>query len=250
MDKTQLWKKLNLLYNDNSLKSRIENYINAEPKTLEWIESFEKNSIFYDVGSNIGGYSFIASFNSNVKTIYSFEPNLDNFYSQIITCRNNDIKNIHPFNLAVNNNNTFNFFKYDKGFKGKGEPIYKGSKGTFGEELKDQMMESDYSNPFKRGITWETGIIGISLDSLIYEFNMPIPNYLKIDVDGNDLLVLKGAKKLLNENDLKEVYIEVDDKIYPNEEIEKFMLNYNFNIEKDINVGSKNKPMRMVLYKR
>jgi len=256
MDKIQLWKKLNLLYNDNSLETRIKSYINDEPQTLKWIESFEKDSIFYDVGSNIGGYSLIASLNSNVKTIYSFEPNLDNFYSQIITCRNNNIKNIYPFNLAVNNNNIFDFFKYDSGFNPKvlsnykKKPVYKGSKGTFGEELKDQMMKSNYSNPFKRGITWETGIIGISLDSLIYEFNMPIPNYLKIDVDGNDLLVLKGAKKLLNENNLKEVYVEIDNEIYPNEEIEKFMLSYNFSILHNINVGSEKKPINMVLFKK
>ena len=243
-------KKLNRIYNNTNLAKRISSYTNDEPLTIEWIESFEKNSVFYDIGSNIGGYSFIASFNDNVKTIYSFEPNLDNFYSQITTCRNNDIKNIYPFNLAINDNNTFNFFKYDKGFKGKGEPIYKGSKGTFGEELKDQMMESDYSNPFKRGITWETGIIGISLDSLIYEFNMPIPNYLKIDVDGNDFLVLSGAKRLLNEPNVKEIFIEIDDKIYQDNEIEKFMLKYSFNIKKNINVGSENKPMRMVLYAR
>ena len=70
MNNIQLWKKLNLLYNDNSLETRIKTYINDEPQTLEWIESFEKNSIFYDIGSNIGGYSFIASFNDNVKTIY------------------------------------------------------------------------------------------------------------------------------------------------------------------------------------
>tara|TARA_R110000851_G_scaffold266522_1_gene419018 strand:- start:978 stop:1748 length:771 start_codon:yes stop_codon:yes gene_type:complete len=252
-------KKLNKIYNNSKLSKRINSYTGDEPLTIEWIESFEKNSIFYDIGSNIGGYSFIASFNSNVKTIYSFEPNLDNFYSQIIACRNNDIKNIHPFNLAVNNNNTFNFFKYDRGYNpdklnydiSEKKPIYKaGSKGTFGEELKDQMIKSDYSNPFKRGITWETGIIGISLDSLVYEFNMPIPNYLKIDVDGNDFLVLSGAERLLNEPNVKEIFIEIDDKIYQDGEIEKFMLKYSFNIEKNINVGSEDKPMRMVLYKK
>ena len=112
------------------------------------------------------------------------------------------------------------------------------------------MIKSDYSNPFKRGITWETGIIGISLDSLVYEFNMPIPNYLKIDVDGNDFLVLSGAERLLNEPNVKEIFIEIDDKIYQDGEIEKFMLKYSFNIEKNINVGSEDKPMRMVLYKK
>ena len=73
------------------------------------------------------------------------------------------------------------------------------------------MLKSDYSNPFKRGINLEVGILGLSLDSLIYEFNLPIPNYLKIDIDGNELLVLKGAKRLLKEPNLKEIFVEIDD---------------------------------------
>ena len=138
--------------------------------------------------------------------------------------------------------NTFNYFNYDR--------TCNGSKGTFGKELKTQMLKSDYSNPFKRGIKLQMGILGLSLDSLIYEFNMPIPNYLKIDVDGNDLFALTGAKRLLNENNLKEIFIEIDDKIYSNNEIENFMKNYNFNKIENLNVGTNKKPIRMVLYKR
>ena len=79
---------------------------------------------------------------------------------------------------------------------------------------------------------------------------MPIPNYIKIDVDGNDLLILLGAERLLNEPNLKEIFIEIDDKIYEKNEIETLMQKYSFNVEKNINVGTDKKPMRMVLYKR
>ena len=92
--------------------------------------------------------------------------------------------------------------------------------------------------------------MGVSLDSLVYEFGLDIPNYIKIDVDGNDLLVLKGAKKLLYEKTVKEIYVEIDDKIYTNNEIENFMKKYPYKINKNINVGTKQKPMRMVLYVR
>ena len=234
-------KELNRIYNNNSLSKRINSYTNDEPLTIEWIESFGNDSVFYDIGSNIGGFSFIASHIKNIK-VFSFEPNFENFYAHLSAVKKNKIKNIFPLNLALNNINEFNYFKYDN--------THAGSKGTFGEELKSQMLKSQYSNPFKRGISLEVGILGVSLDSLIYNFNMPIPNYVKIDVDGNDLLVLSGAKRLLNEPNLKEIFIEIDDKIYQNNEIETFMQKYNFNVEKNINVGSKDKPMRMVLYKK
>ena len=56
-------KELNRTYNNSSLSKRINSYTNDEPLTIEWIESFRNDSVFYDIGSNIGGFSFIASYN-------------------------------------------------------------------------------------------------------------------------------------------------------------------------------------------
>ena len=225
---------------NSSLANRCSSYINDEPLTLDWLESFDENSIFYDIGSNIGGFSFLASvINKNIK-VFSFEPNFMNFYCQLKTCVQNKFSNIFPMNLAINDNDEFNLFKYDW--------LNNGSKGTFGDKLKAEMLNSDYSNPFKRGISSEIGILGVSLDSLVYDFGLDIPNYIKIDVDGNDLLVLEGAKKLLYEDSVKEIFVEIDDKIYTNNEIENFMKNYPYKVKKNINVGTKQKPMRMILY--
>jgi len=237
--------KLNKYYKnylDDKLVKRLNSYIEDEPKTIKWIESFDSDSVFYDIGSNVGGFSVISAIaQPNVK-VYSFEPNFINFYVQTYVCKTNKIKNVFPLNIAINDTKQFNYFKYDY--------TYKGSKGTFGTELRDQMLQSDYSNPFKRGINMEVGILGLSLDSLVYEFNMPKPNYIKIDVDGNDLLALKGAKLLLDDPALKEIFIEIDDKIYKNNEIEEWMDNYDFDKVENLNVGTNKKPMRMVLYKR
>ena len=163
-------KELNKIYNNVNLTKRINSYTNDEPLTIKWIKSFKDNSTFYDIGSNIGGFSFIASYTKDIK-VFSFDPNFENFYTCLSAVKNNKIKNIYPLNLALNNIDEFNYFKYDN--------THAGSKGTFGEELKSQLLKSQYSNPFKRGISLEVGILGISLDSLIYSFNMPIPNYKK-----------------------------------------------------------------------
>tara|TARA_B110000285_G_C15111803_1_gene611565 strand:+ start:1126 stop:1884 length:759 start_codon:yes stop_codon:yes gene_type:complete len=245
------YKKLARLYSNGKVKKsekhelqkRINSYVEDEPLTIQWIESFNENSVFYDIGSNIGGFSIITSLIHDDIQIYSFEPNYMNFNCQIETCRDNNFSNIFPMNLAINNTNEFNIFKYDK--------LNVGSKGTFGDELKEQMLKSQYSNPFKRGISHEIGILGVSLDSLVYEFGIPAPDYIKLDIDGNDLLALQGAKKLLQDgNKVKELYIEIDDKIYGDNEIDNLMKNHNFKVVKNDNVGSKSKPMRMVLYKR
>ena len=72
-------------------------------------------------------------------------------------------------------------------------------------------------------------------------------NLVKIDVDGNESLIIDGAKKLLKEKELKEIFIEIDDSIDSNQNIYNIMKNYNFN-EKKIIKFSKN--LKMILFSR
>ena len=50
---------------------------------------------------------------------------------------------------------------------------------------------------------------GLSLDELISEFSLPPPDYLKIDVDGIEHLILQGGIKTLK--NLKSIFIEVSE---------------------------------------
>lgn len=226
-----------------SLHRRCKAYSCDEPKTLEWLNTFEDNTIFYDIGSNIGGFSFIANMINKSVKIYSFEPNFMNFYTQIKTCKENKIKNFFPFNVAINDENTFNSFKYSHASNG--------GDGTFGDTLKEKMKNSKYGNPFNRTCSnLEIGILGVSLDSLVYDYGLPSPDYCKIDVDGNELLVLKGANRLLKEGKIKEIFVEIDDDVYPDKELENFIELYQMKKVKDLNVGSVEKPIRMVLYEK
>lgn len=229
-------------FGEEPMRRRLEAYMIDEPYTIDWIKSFVPKSVFWDIGANVGGFSFIAALTHPEMRVFSFEPNFINFYNQVKTCRENGIKNVFPFNVAVNHKSEVNFFHYDI--------VNNGSKGTFGSELKNQLAKSDYGNPFKRGINHKVSILGVSLDSLVYEYGIDKPNYIKIDVDGNELLVVKGAEKLLNESCIKQIFIEIDDKIYENNEIEKFMSSYSFFVEKDMQVGTDKKPLRMILYTR
>ena len=53
-------------------------------------------------------------------------------------------------------------------------------------------------------------IFGTTIDFLINSKIVNVPNYMKIDVDGIEHLILNGAKDLLKNNDLEEVCIEVN----------------------------------------
>ena len=52
-------------------------FLSKEPETLEWINSFHPNSVFFDVGANIGLYSIYAAKSVNAE-VYCFEPSVFN----------------------------------------------------------------------------------------------------------------------------------------------------------------------------
>jgi hypothetical protein len=55
----------------------------------------------------------------------------------------------------------------------------------------------------------------VALDRLVADFELPLPNHLKIDVDGGEVRVLRGARQVLRDRRLQTVLIEVDDEVRP-----------------------------------
>ena len=75
-----------------------------------------------------------------------------------------------------------------------------GSISTFGENF-DNNGNLIYSikNQYK--------IFGTSINYLLTEKILEIPNYIKIDVDGLEHLILEGANKFLKNEELKEISV-------------------------------------------
>ncbi len=52
---------LNFFCPNYLIKYRIDTLLTKEPETISWINTFNQDEIFYDVGSNIGLYSCYAA---------------------------------------------------------------------------------------------------------------------------------------------------------------------------------------------
>ena len=180
---------------NNLNKFRVKTFSTKEPETLDWIDNFENNSVFWDIGSNIGLYTCYAAKKKNCK-VFSFEPSIFNLE---LLARNININNLEkmvtlipiPLNEKVEINN-FNMSNRDWG----------GALSTFGKEY-----THDGTN-IKSNFSYST--LGISMDDAIDFMNLPYPKYIKIDVDGIEHLILKGASKTLKK--VSSLLIEVDDK--------------------------------------
>ena len=60
---------------------RAKTYTIKEPDTLNWLDSFEPGSCYFDLGANIGQYSlYPAKKYGNDIQVYSFEPQCANYY--------------------------------------------------------------------------------------------------------------------------------------------------------------------------
>lgn len=133
----------------------------------------EGDSVFVDIGANNGFYSLFVASLSPKSVIYSFEPVPGTFKRLVRNLEINNFRNAHIFNLAL------------------------GSKE--GDALISISSIEDGLNSLKEIESVESKIpVHMStLDNILYPRKIDI---IKIDVEGYEEEVLKGAKKTINEN--------------------------------------------------
>ncbi len=179
---------------------RVNTFFTKEPETLEWIDKFEKNEIiFWDIGANIGLYSiYNALKNKNSKT-FCFEPSSSNLRT---LTRNISINNLEdkisvlPIALS-NKKREFQLLK-------EGDFVEGGALNSFGENFNFEGKQFISKMSYK--------LFGTSIDSLIEDKILTIPDYVKIDVDGIEHLILEGgATNCLKDKKLKSVSIEINE---------------------------------------
>ena len=170
-----------------------------EPETVEWIESHVRaGDVFYDIGANVGAYSLVAhAVAGGDCTVYAFEPSFSTFAALSENVRLNGCDGkIIPLHVALSAETkvfTFNYSQVVPGAASHGldQPI--------GEDLK----------PFVP--TFTQPILSYKLDELIDQFSLLPPSHIKLDVDGSESDVLKGADKTLGSPQLRSILVEIDE---------------------------------------
>lgn len=165
-----------------------------EPETLEWIKGFNSDDKLLDIGANIGIYSLYAA--SRGINVIAIEPDAQNYALLNLNIMLNNFGNkIMPYCIAVHNEtiiSKFNISSFEWG----------GAMNSFDNDLDH---EGNVYKPIH-----SHGVYGTSLDSLTESIPF-MPNHLKVDVDGNEYLILLGAKKFLKNKNLKSILIELED---------------------------------------
>ena len=175
-------------------KKRYDTMFTKEEDTIEWIDNFENNKTFWDIGSNVGIYSiYYAKKNINNQVI-SFEPSVFNL--EILARNiflNKTTKNITLIPLCINSHNKIDTFNMNN-------TTYGGALSGFGVEYDEYFQ--------KREINFQYKTISMSLDKIKHIYSLNCPNYIKIDVDGIENLILDGSNELLKNNQLLSILVE------------------------------------------
>lgn len=175
-------------------KYRADTFSTKEPETLEWIDSIPRDSLVWDIGANIGLYTCYAAKSRGCR-VFAFEPSVFNLGLLARNIALNGIADravIVPLPLsdalAVS---ALNMTSTDLG----------GALSTFGQTYGH---DGQALHPV---FTFQT--IGVSMVDAVELLRIPQPDYIKMDVDGIEHLILKGGMPVLRA--AKGVLIEIND---------------------------------------
>jgi len=166
---------VNPLFHSNLCRSG--SLLDYEPEMRKVLTAFTKpGMVAYDIGANVGVFSFL--FESAVGAdgvVYAFEPERNNY-------------NCLEKSLEKDNNRNIILDKRAVG-KSQGTEQFDRRGGAFSGRL----IGDAHYNTTDNIETVET----VSVDYLVEEEGYRVPDIMKIDVEGNEGMVLEGMKNIL-----------------------------------------------------
>ena len=152
-------------------------------------QDLKEGDVFYDIGANVGFFSVIAAkLVGNIGKVYAFEPGGENAASIRYNAGLNKFEQIEVIEKAVSI-----------------------TSGTA------QLLLAQYSGghafataDVPPDLAGETTVDLVSIDELIIQQQIVPPNFIKVDVEGAELDVLKGMQETIKTYQPTIIY-EVDD---------------------------------------
>jgi FkbM family methyltransferase len=173
---------------------RISTFSSKEPETLEWIDNLPRGCVVWDIGANVGLYSCYAAKARDCR-VFAFEPavfNLELLARNIWLNALTERVTIVPLPLTdVSAVSKLNMTTTDWG----------GALSTFGQ---DYGFDGE---PLRKVFEFQT--LGITINEAAALLGIPQPDFIKIDVDGIEHLILSGGAQVLE--GIEGISIEIND---------------------------------------
>jgi len=152
----------------------------------------KEDPVFFDVGANIGNYSVSLFDTFPNATIHAFEPHPKNFFSLKERAPSNKLK---CYNIAVGESQG-KLTLYDRA------DCDGSSHASLYEEV---ITEIHKKNSVEFTVPVET------LNEFCLERKITEIDFMKVDTEGNEMSVLRGAKKLIESGSIKCIHFEFNE---------------------------------------
>lgn len=151
------------------------------------------DSIVFDIGANVGTWTVLLDKICSEASIHAFEPSPPTFSLLRMNIDGNHCKNVSAVNSAASAAEGELEFQVPTGVSifGRVQPVNPGY---------DQEGRFENSATFK--------VRALKLSDYCAEEGIKIIDFMKIDVEGHELAVLRGLEPLMREQNVKAIYIE------------------------------------------
>jgi FkbM family methyltransferase len=170
-------------------------FTRREPETFAWIDGFQTPCRFWDIGANIGVFSIYAGLRPDVE-VCAFEPAAASYRA---LCNNIDANRLGDrvlaYCIAISDRTELGRLHLSGTNPGSVFNAFESTRDCFGSEI---------------AVVARQGMVGFSLDGFRRLFELPAPNYMKIDVDSIEERILAGARETLSDPGLRSVLIELE----------------------------------------
>jgi FkbM family methyltransferase len=204
-------KKLCYVESNRLAEKRVASLFEKEPTTIPWIETFQPGETFVDIGANLGMYSIYAAVMTGCR-VFAFEPEALNYAELNKNIFVNGLhERISAFCVAMSDEEKMDYLNL-----GCFGTAY--SHHDFGENtwVEDKWFGDKFT---RKDARLRQGCMASTLDLLVERGVIPVPDHVKIDVDGIEHRVFAGARKTFADPSVKTVLIEIDFKDTRNDAI-------------------------------
>jgi len=169
---------------------RARGLLTKQQATIAWIDAFRPDSVFWDIGANVGSYTLYAALRRDISVV-AFEPAAVNFFLLAANCELNAFgEHVDCLQIGV------------------------GSGKSLGR-LEVSQFEPGASFSFrvkgKQPLSSRQAALILSMDQLVEEYGLPCPNYIKIDVPALTDDIIEGGTRTLPRSQVRELHIETSE---------------------------------------
>lgn len=170
-----------------------QNYFTGELSMLKRLKkSGTKLENVFDVGANVGDYSLNIQGLFPSAKIFAFEPVAETYSILQKKCKKTKIK---TYNLGLGEKN------------GESKIFYDGGGGC----LKTASIFGEVEKKLKKSVIHSEKIKMVTIDSFVNKNKIEKIDFLKIDVEGNELSVLNGARKMISDKKISIIQFEFNE---------------------------------------